>query len=125
MKLERFYLPATVFWAGFIFFQSLVKETIPAKLGFTNDIIPAIGHFFAYAVLCYLLIYSLRNSGLQHAVPLAFLLCVVYGMLLELLQGSTLTRMPSVFDALANTGGAFIIAMADKYKHEFRINPAD
>ena len=66
-------------------------------------------HFFAYFTLCFLWFFALRERLHRYIfrilVPLGLIL---YGIILEGLQsGLTTYRTGDIYDALANTAGAF------------------
>lgn len=69
-------------------------------------------HFLAYALLCFLwyaVFYFKQNKPQQKAVLSAILLSVIYGIIIEVLQGTiTSHRSLDVYDALANSLGAML-----------------
>nr|WP_239000274.1 VanZ family protein [Hyunsoonleella ulvae] len=69
-------------------------------------------HFLAYALLCFLwytVFYFKQNKPRKKAVLSAILLSVIYGIIIEALQGTiTSHRSLDVYDALANSLGAML-----------------
>ncbi|APY12800.1 hypothetical protein BWZ22_08350 [Seonamhaeicola sp. S2-3] len=72
-------------------------------------------HFIAYAVLTILWFYSFLFSfkfKMKKALLLAALLSVIFGIIIELLQGSmTDYRALDMYDALANTLGVLLASL--------------
>ena len=81
-----------------------ILSLLPPRSGMelpTND---KVGHFVAYTVLTV-------NAGLlveRRKWIVLFATCILYGMLLELLQGLVPGRQVSVLDVLANSTGVLI-----------------
>ncbi len=110
MKLENLYWPATLAWAGIIFYQSISPVTVAQKAGITAGWFPYFEHFVAYAVLCSLFYLALSYSNVKQPVLHAFMFAVIYGAAMELVQGFFAYRYPSITDAFVNTVGAFVPA---------------
>lgn len=69
-----------------------------------------VGHFGVYAIFS-ILLYSKLNSlfPLQKATIITLAVCIIYGILMEVLQATlTTTRHFDTTDMLANTVGAII-----------------
>ncbi len=70
-------------------------------------------HFVAYAGLGFLLVWSMLAVWSRLRPRWAFAIAVVYGAVDELLQGLVPTRVPDVWDLLADAMGALIgVALA-------------
>lgn len=67
-------------------------------------------HFLAYGLLCLLwsIVFSLQNpQSLNKAIIKAIIIATIFGILLEVLQGTlTAHRSLDVYDAIANSLGA-------------------
>ncbi|WP_108866495.1 VanZ family protein [Aquimarina aquimarini] len=76
-----------------------------------------IGHFIAYAVFCgawflFLFFSEKVNKNLKQSLLIASVICVLYGMLMELLQAFLTTyRSPEWYDVVANTSGTVFVAL--------------
>ena len=114
------YLPAFV-WAFFIFFLSMMpgKYVAPANIWDLANF-DKLGHMFVFLVLMLL---SLRGFSKQiHAAPAfrfiltMFLICSVYGFLLEVMQGTVSTdRQFDLVDSVANMLGCLLGGVLFKY----------
>lgn len=89
------------------------------KLPFALDKLVHLGVHFILA-FCWLIYYALRNSKMKfHNVLYISLACVLYGILIEVLQGMTKTRSSDFADVYANmigTGLGVLAFLAVKYK---------
>lgn len=82
-------------------------------------------HFLAYAIFAVLWyaaffygFYFKKKKALLYAVILA----VVFGMIIEVLQGTwTVSRAFDVYDALANTAGAVVAAIVIQIKNSLGV----
>jgi VanZ family protein len=118
----RFYLPALL-WALFILFLTMMpgKYIPPVNIwDFAN--VDKLVHLFVFMVLMLLLLYAFLRHQLVKAfyLPLlftAFLICVSYGLLIEIMQGTLLTdRHFELYDALANATGCVLGGILFKYR---------
>ena len=95
-----------VWWAAVtVFLVITVLSLLPPKSGVEIPGNDKVGHFLAYFVFtfnCSLLI--VRRRQLLWVLPLV----ILYGVLIEFLQGLIPGRMPSGLDVLANSSGVFI-----------------
>lgn len=70
-------------------------------------------HFLAYAILCllwYFVFYYRKPQFLKKAIVHAVLLAIIFGIVLEVLQGTlTAHRSLDVYDAIANSLGALLM----------------
>lgn len=70
-------------------------------------------HFLAYGLLCLLwsIVFSLQNpQSLNKAIIKAIIIATIFGILLEVLQGTlTAHRSLDVYDAIANSLGAITV----------------
>ncbi len=104
---------ATIGYTVFIVVVSLVRlNNLPdIKISFGDKVF----HFGAYAVLTALWFYSFFwtfKFKIGKAIVSAAVLSVVFGIILEVLQGSmTAYRALDVYDALANTLGALLASL--------------
>lgn len=103
--LERKYLWGAIFWTITITFLSLVSlnkiSTLP-EIKFKDKII----HFMFYFV--FVILWAKGLSLKKINLLWLFLIAVFYGIIIEIFQSLfTVSRQADVFDALANTIGAF------------------
>lgn len=110
----RFWLPA-IGWALFILIISLVPSDSLPEFKWINILAPdKLGHILVYAILTILLNgglqkqYSQNKSRFKYAIW-AFIASIVYGGLIETIQGTFLTdRFFDILDILANIIGCFL-----------------
>ncbi|WP_347923000.1 VanZ family protein [Pontimicrobium sp. SW4] len=85
-----------------------------------NDGLPYFGtnyedkiyHLIAYGIFCFLWYKVLNNQKVKYAIAIAFAISIVYGTIIEVLQGQlTTTRDASIADIAANIVGATIISL--------------
>jgi VanZ family protein len=91
----------------------LIVSLIPVP-GFKTHL-PAdkLEHFIAYGITAVLVMRHFISRGRKaRLVILSVLIASLYGALLEVLQGLTPYRQPSLGDVLANTAGAVVFALA-------------
>lgn len=82
-------------------------------------------HFLAYALLC-LLWYSVfrfkKKQPKKSAIFNAVLLAVIFGIILEVLQGTLTThRSADIYDAIANTLGALLMGALLLVKRKIQV----
>ncbi|MDY7394585.1 VanZ family protein [Aureibaculum sp. 2210JD6-5] len=109
--LERNALIIAIFLTLFVAFLSLVslKGIAQINIGISNS--DKIGHLIAYFTLSMSWFYVFRNSK-KKWVYIALSL-VVFGMILEALQGTLTTyRTADWYDELANTSGVLLAWLA-------------
>lgn len=85
-----------------------------------NDGLPYFGtrfedkiyHFLAYGLLCFLWAKALSGYQVKRAIVIALLFSIIYGTIIEVLQGYlTDTRKSSVGDSIANGVGAIVVSL--------------
>ncbi len=95
-----------VWWAAVaVFLVITVLSLLPPKSGVEIPGNDKVGHFMAYFVFtvnCSLL--TVRRGQLLWVLPFM----ILYGVLIEFLQGLIPGRMPSGLDIVANSSGVFI-----------------
>ncbi|WP_103864496.1 VanZ family protein [Aquimarina sp. I32.4] len=94
---------------------SLAKLVTPVEFKIEGS--DKIGHFIAYTVFCgawflFLFFSEIVNKSLKQSLLMASIICILYGMLMELLQASLTTyRSPEWYDVVANTSGTIFAAL--------------
>ncbi|MEW4923562.1 VanZ family protein [Algibacter sp. 2305UL17-15] len=82
-------------------------------------------HFLAYAVMCFLwyLVFRFKyNYTFNKAIGYAAILAIVFGIIIEVLQGTLTTkRSLDVYDALANSLGALLTSVVLAIKHKIQV----
>lgn len=69
-------------------------------------------HLLAYAVLSFLWYTAFKNNNIRPEITLAFIASVIYGIIIEVLQGQlTASRDASFTDIVANTVGVAIVSL--------------
>lgn len=120
--LFRYYLPALL-WALFILFMTLTpgKYIPPLDLwGFVN--FDKVIHLGVFMVLMLLVLFAFVRHDQRRTFHLpflltAFLICLSYGMLIEIIQGTLLVdRAFELTDALANAAGCLLGGLLFKYR---------
>lgn len=90
----------------------LVVSLIPMPGPKTHLPADKLEHFIAHGITAVLVIRHLIARGRKgRLVVSSILIASFYGALLEVLQGLTPYRQPSLGDALANTAGAVVFSM--------------
>jgi len=104
------FLLATVAWVVFITYACLAEPAdIPEASWLDIPHKDKIVHFIFYFVLTVLLSidYKVRSVTIKKAWLYAFLTAVVYGVIIEICQGSfTVSRSADVLDVAANSSGS-------------------
>ena len=78
-----------------------------------------IAHFVLYAGLCLFLFMSFHLLKSKSSLLLASLISIVYGSIIEVLQGIvSIHRTTEVFDLVANCLGVFVMALIINTKKE-------
>ncbi len=89
---------------------SLINVNDFPKLGVDYE--DKIFHVLAYGLLNLLWYYTLRNLKIVRPVFMAMVLSLIYGIILEVLQGQlTVTRNLDIIDILANSIGVTIVSL--------------
>lgn len=116
MPVVKYYAPALV-WGLFILLLTMMPGKYVAPANFWDIAnFDKLAHLFVFLVLMFLSLHG-RSKQIQSAVGFrfmlfAFLLCVAYGFLLEMLQGLISTdRQFEMIDAFANMLGCLLGAM--------------
>lgn len=90
----------------------LVLSLIPVPAPKTHLPADKLEHFIAYGITAVLVIrHFIGRVRKDRLVVLSILMASSYGALLEVLQGLTPHRQPSLEDTLANTVGAVVFAL--------------
>jgi VanZ family protein len=82
---------------------TLVASLMPPTLGDDSSQIDKIAHLLGYALLTFWWAQLITRQRWKLAIAV-----VLFGAVIELLQGLTPDRSPDLFDALANTGGVLL-----------------
>jgi VanZ family protein len=118
----RFYLPALLWALVILFFTMMPGKYIPPVNIWDITNFDKILHLFVFMVLMLLVLYAfLRHQQMKtFYLPVmftAFFICVSYGMLIEIMQGTFLKdRQFELYDAMANTSGCVLGALLFKYR---------
>ena len=108
-KITKRLIPAIV-WSGIIFFLSFLPgNALPKEDWFDKIYFDKIVHATLYFILFFLIIYGIKpvNSITQKQIVVASLVCIVQGILIEFVQGSSIIQNRSfdMFDIVANCVG--------------------
>ncbi len=95
----------TISYMALIFYFSSLSRPIKYELPYGVD---KIIHFVEYAVLGFLMAYSLKNSGVRRYILLGWILASFYGITDEIHQSFVPMRDTSVFDVFADGIGSFV-----------------
>ena len=119
--LERNALAVAVFITLLIAFLSLVSLDGVAKINISNS--DKIGHTIAYFTLSLSWFYVFKKQPRKRI--LAFFLLIIYGIVLEVLQGTLTTyRTADFYDFIANTIGillaVFVFYLWYKYTRDLK-----
>jgi len=69
-------------------------------------------HLLAYGLLCLLWYKVLFDFKIKHPIGIAFITCIIYGIIIEVLQGQyTDGRDASIMDSAANGIGVMIVSL--------------
>lgn len=101
-----------VLWLITITILSLVEPENFTKIDVKNS--DKYAHFITYFWLTLLLYLALPKNqlNLNSRLLFSFLFSVIYGIIIELLQGLvTVKRQPEIMDVFANTFGSFIAVL--------------
>jgi len=100
---------ALAIWLIFLLIVSLIPLPSP-KTDLPAD---KLEHFIAYGITAVLVIRHFIARGRKGRLVISsILIASFYGALLEVLQGLTSYRQPSLGDVLANTAGALVFGIA-------------
>lgn len=116
MKI-KFFIPA-VLWAGLTSVISLVpSRKIPYVKVIARYDLDQYGHGIIFMIFGALLLLGFikNNVGVKKAVLSAFLIAVVYGTILELIQISIPSRGFEWLDLMFNSAGALLGAWGAKF----------
>lgn len=109
-----FFLPA-FFWAFTIMALSLIPQ--PPEPPFDVDHFDKIGHFAAYAVLAFLIMWGATRNGNSigpEILLFALILSSAYGIVIEIFQYFIPGRHACAVDAVFNMAGAFFGVLAGR-----------
>ncbi|MBI1812047.1 MAG: VanZ family protein [Nitrospirae bacterium] len=95
---------ATISYMVLIFYFSSLSRPIKYELPYGAD---KIIHFIEYAVLGFLMAYSLKNSGVRRYILFGWALASIYGITDEIHQSFVPMRDASVYDIVADSIGSF------------------
>lgn len=88
-----------------IFYFSSLSSPIEYELPYGVD---KIIHFIEYAVLGFLMAYSLKNSRVSRYILYGWILASIYGITDEIHQSFVLMRDASIYDIMADSIGSFV-----------------
>ena len=129
MQTTKSWLVLKKYLFTILFISWTVFITLLSLFSFKGDSLPSVDiphldkavHFTFYFVFTFLGCLGYRelkskNTTIKRAVFVSILIAVIYGMVIEVLQGvATAHRDPDVLDFLANSVGAFAGAYVVKY----------
>jgi len=95
----------TIFYMAMIFYFSSLSKPVPYELPKHAD---KVIHILEYAILGFLMSYSIRNSGANNFFSLGVLFSSVYGMTDEIHQLFVFMRDASVVDVGADIIGSLV-----------------
>lgn len=115
----------TAMWTAIVLILSLLPGHSFPKIGF--NFIDLVVHFVMYALMSFLLYFSLFNTIQQHGFRLVFKLWVAmvcFGAIVEILQETVaINRSFSGYDILFNAiGAAFIFVLFKIQKNQYEIS---
>jgi VanZ family protein len=117
---KYFFTIAFISWMVFITFSSLFSLDGVEVSKFNIPHLDKVAHFTFYFVACVLGVFLLRERteskmNYKKAVLIMLAFTIAYGILMEVLQFSMTTqRSGDILDAIANTIGSFLGALATK-----------
>ena len=104
-----------IVWCGAISYTialailSLVNVDSVSKIGI--DVSDKLVHVLAYALLTLIWFYALKISSIQLKLGILALSCIIYGIILEVIQGVITThRQADFYDVVANIVGVLIVS---------------
>ncbi len=129
MQTTKSWLVLKKYFFTILFISWTVFITLLSLFSFEGDSLPSVNiphldkavHFVFYFVFAFLGCLGYRelkskNTTIKRAVYFTIVTAVIYGMVIEVLQGvATAHRDPDVLDFLANSVGAFVGAYVVKY----------
>jgi len=116
--LKHKYLILSIGWVCFITYLSLFNLSDAPKVEIDNfDKYVHTTFHFINTLLVYLFIkYELDSKWIKHCLILAMFVDVVYGVVIEVLQGTlTTTRHMDYMDVLFNTLGTILASLVVKF----------
>jgi len=102
---------ATISYMAVIFYFSSLSRPIKYELPYGVD---KVIHFIEYAILSFLMSYSLKNSGVRRYVLVGWILASFYGITDEIHQSFVPMRDASAFDVFADGLGSFAGVYCEK-----------
>jgi len=107
--VKKPFLILSFVWAAILAVLSLSSGQDLPKIDI--DYFDKIGHFLVYAILTFFIYKAGIEAKLKSPLLIAVFLPCIYGVLMEILQGTfSEVRSPDIFDALANAFGAIFVA---------------
>ena len=98
----------TFLWAGFILILSITPGNYIPPVKFELIAPDTIAHVVFYLVLVFLSLKWIKPNKFLTLI-LIFLICVLYGYVIEVVQGSLIPgRFYDLYDALSNSFGALV-----------------
>lgn len=99
----------TVFWTGLVTYLCLASSTsLPRVSLFKFDKLGHLSFHFGITVIWFLFWKTTFKNENKFALIKAFLFSFFFGVIIELVQGLTITRSSDIKDVFANTTGALI-----------------
>ena len=112
---KQFYFWAALLWTGIVVFLCLVgSNEIPVvQVSNIDKIVHSIFYFVFNSLWFLFFKKQFSNSNISKALVVSFLLSVLFGIGIEIMQVFfTTTRQGDVMDVLANTSGAVLAVIA-------------
>lgn len=79
-------------------------------------------HAIAYGFLCFIWYLAIKSYNIQRPLLVAICIAVIYGILLEVLQGTlTEARVTDLHDILANCIGVVFISLIIAYRNKTHV----
>lgn len=108
--LNKILLSIALFYTFTLAVVSLLNTTNLPDVDIENG--DKYAHTIAYAILCFLWYIALKANNIKGALVKAISLSIIYGIILEVLQGSlTEARSADLYDILANCIGVVFISL--------------
>ncbi|MCA6078079.1 VanZ family protein [Fulvivirga sedimenti] len=105
----RFFLFASIAWAVLILVLTLTPgKYVPSYSLFSYD---KLGHAGIFCIQSVLLMFTLRhqyNRKIQNSILASMAVTIIYGFIIEAIQGLIPDRSMDIYDAIANIAGSFL-----------------
>jgi VanZ family protein len=107
--LPKFFLIASVAWAVLILILTLTPgKYVPSYSLFSYD---KLGHAGIFCIQAVLLMLTLRHHyewKIKNSILISMAVTIVYGFIIEAIQGLIPDRSMDIYDAIANITGSFL-----------------